>query len=62
MSMRNITYPPIVAGAVQRGDVASATEHYVRSGAAEGRVPSGEAKPEIDAWISVLRVYSTVDA
>jgi hypothetical protein len=51
-----------VASAVKRGDIASATEHYIRSGAAEGRVPSAAAKPEVDAWMSVLRVYAAVDA
>jgi len=45
-----------VAAAIARGDVNSGAEHYVRSGAAEGRVPSADLKPEIDGWMSVLRV------
>ncbi|MBU6498638.1 MAG: hypothetical protein KGJ41_10160 [Rhodospirillales bacterium] len=44
-----------VAGAVRRGDVASGMEHYLRSGAAEGRVPNARLKPEIEAWVAVLR-------
>lgn len=49
------TYPD-VAVAIERGEVGSAGEHYARSGAAEGRVPSAALKPEIDAWMSLLRV------
>ena len=41
--------------AVQRGDVKSGAEHYLRSGAAEGRVPSPDLKPAIDWWAAVLR-------
>ena len=29
--------------------------HYLRSGAAEGRLPTEEAREELDAWMSVLR-------
>ncbi len=49
------TYPD-VATAIERGEVASGAEHYVRSGAAEGRVPAAPLRPEIDAWMSLLRV------
>ncbi len=45
-----------VAAAIARGDVDFGAEHYVRSGAAEGRVPSADLKQEIDGWMSVLRV------
>lgn len=44
-----------VGQAVLRGDVESGLEHYLRSGSAEGRLPSEESRPEIDAWMSVLR-------
>ena len=55
------TYPD-VASAIQRGDVASGAEHYVRSGAAEGRIPSAVLKPEIDAWMSLMRVVLLAEA
>jgi hypothetical protein len=45
-----------VSHAVDRGDVESAQTHYMRSGAAEGRVPSAQLQPEVDSWISILRV------
>ena len=44
-----------VGQAVLRGDVESGLEHYLRSGAAEGRLPTEDSRPEIDAWMSVLR-------
>jgi hypothetical protein len=48
------TYPD-VAEAVQRGETASAAEHYIVSGAAEGRTPNPDLKPEVEAWLAVLR-------
>lgn len=44
-----------VAVAIERGDIGSATEHYLRSGAAEGRVPNATVRPQLEAWMSVLR-------
>ena len=44
-----------VGQAVLRGDVASGAEHYLRSGAGEGRIPRAAARPEIDAWMALLR-------
>lgn len=44
-----------VAQAIQRGDVVSGAEHYLHSGSAEGRVPNPQMKPEVDAWMGVLR-------
>ena len=55
------TYPD-VATAIQRGEVASATEHYIRFGAAEGRIPSPALKPDIDAWMGLLRVSLLAEA
>jgi hypothetical protein len=49
------TYPD-VATAIERGEVTSGAEHYTRSGAAEGRVPAAALRPEIDAWMGLLRV------
>jgi hypothetical protein len=40
--------------AVRRGDLASATEHYIRAGAAEGRVPNAAIKSAIDRWAAIL--------
>jgi len=44
-----------VGQAVMRGDVTSGVEHYETSGYAEGRIPSAELKPAVDAWTSILR-------
>jgi hypothetical protein len=44
-----------VGQAVLKGDVTSGTEHYLRSGASEGRVPNGEIRSELEAWMVVLR-------
>ena len=55
------TYPD-VATAIQRGEVASATEHHIRFGAAEGRIPSPALKPDIDAWMGLLRVSLLAEA
>lgn len=44
-----------VGQAVLKGDVSSGTEHYLRSGASEGRVPNEEVRPELEAWMLVLR-------
>ncbi len=55
------TYPD-VATAIQRGEVASATEHYIRSGAADGRIPSAALKPDVEAWMALLRVSLLADA
>jgi hypothetical protein len=53
---------PDVAGAIERGEVGSAVEHYMRSGAAEGRIPSPALKPEIDSWMSLMRVTLLAEA
>jgi hypothetical protein len=53
---------PDVATAIERGDVGSATEHYLRSGASEGRAASVELKPEVDAWMSLLRISLLAEA
>lgn len=53
---------PDVATAIERGEVSSAAEHYIRSGAAEGRVPSADLRPEVDAWMGLLRVSLTPEA
>ena len=37
------------------GRIASATEHYLRQGAAEGRIPNPQIKREVDFWVSILR-------
>lgn len=47
-------YPDVARG-LESGEVASASDHYVRSGAAEGRAPNAAAKPEIEAWMTLLR-------
>lgn len=57
-----LAHYPDVASAIARGDVASATEHYVRSGAAEGRIPCAALKPDIDAWMALLRVALLAEA
>ena len=44
-----------VGQAVLKGDVTSGTEHYLRSGASEGRVPNEEIRSELEAWMVVLR-------
>jgi hypothetical protein len=49
------SYYKDVGQAVTRGDIASATEHYLRQGVAEGRVPNRQIKPEVDYWMSILR-------
>lgn len=48
------TYPD-VAAAVARGEVASAREHYLRAGAVEGRAPSAALRPQVDAWMRLLK-------
>ena len=53
---------PDVAQAVLRGDVASGREHYLRSGVAEGRVPSEQLRPDVEAWLSVLRVNTVFES
>lgn len=53
---------PDVATAIARGEVGSGAEHFVRSGAAEGRVPSEALRPEIDAWMGLLRVALAVES
>ena len=35
--------------------VASGTEHYLRSGAAEGRIPNEAIRADLEAWMVVLR-------
>jgi hypothetical protein len=44
-----------VGQAVLKGDVTSGTEHYLRSGASEGRVPNEDIRQELEAWMVVLR-------
>lgn len=51
-----------VATAIERGEVGSGAEHYGKSGAAEGRIPSPAMQPEIDAWMSLLRVSLLAEA
>lgn len=53
---------PDVAQAVLRGEVASGREHYLQSGIAEGRVPSERLRPDVEAWLSVLRVNTVFEA
>jgi hypothetical protein len=53
---------PDVASAIERGEVASGQVHYERSGASEGRIPSPELKPDIDAWMALLRVSLLAEA
>lgn len=43
-----------MADAVRRGDLASCSEHYLRSGAAEGRNPDPDVKDKIEGWATVL--------
>jgi hypothetical protein len=49
------SYYKDVGQAVTRGDIASAAEHYLRQGAGEGRLPNRQIKPEVDAWMAILR-------
>jgi hypothetical protein len=44
-----------VGAAVQRGDVLSGGEHYMRSGASEGRIPNATVRAAVDNWIAILR-------
>lgn len=44
-----------VGAAIQRGDVLSGCEHYMRSGASEGRLPNATIRAAVDNWITVLR-------
>ena len=45
-----------VANAIGRGEVESAAEHFLLSGVSEGRIPNAAIKPEMEAWMSILRV------
>jgi predicted transcriptional regulator len=43
-----------VGTAIRNGDVLSGEDHYVRSGAAEGRVPNPAAQAVVDTWMHAL--------
>ena len=51
-----------VAQAVEHGDMPSGADHYLRAGSAEGRVPNAQVKPEIDMWMSILRINTQADS